>query len=294
VKSQFSTVGIERICGLFGKTRQAWYEETWEAPRLMTENAIVLDLIAMFRRQMPRIGTRKLFYLLAGPLKIHNIKMGRDKLFKLMNNHGLLLKRRRRSTKTTYSQHWLRKYPNLIRFKKVTAAEMIWVSDITYIRVGKGFSYLSIITDLYSKKIIGYYLNRSLNAEGCLEALRMALINRQGKPYGLIHHSDRGTQYCSKEYTELLTQNGIDISMTENGDPYENAVAERVNGILKTEFSIDIIYKSYYQASKSIDDIIRIYNDVRPHASCDYLTPAEAHQKEGELNKRWKNYHVSI
>jgi len=290
MKGQFSSVGFKKLCGLFGKTRQAWYAETWDGPRQMTEDAIVLDLVALFRRHMPRVGTRKLFHLLEQPLIDHNIKMDRDKLFKLLGCHRLLLKKRKRYTKTTYSQHWMRKYPNLIRFKKITAADQVWVSDITYVRVGKHFSYLSIITDTYSRKIIGFCLSKSLSTEGCLQALHMALECRKEK-YALTHHSDRGYQYCSKEYVGLLQQNGIAISMTENGDPYENAIAERVNGILKTEFNMDVTYKSHYQAGKIIKESIRVYNEMRPHASCDYLTPSEAHLQTGELQKRWKGYY---
>jgi len=292
MKEQMNFVGIKKLCGLFGKTRQAWYEETWDDSETITQNAIVLDLVAVFRRHMPRIGTRKLFHLIQQPLADHGIKMGRDKLFSLLSSYGLLLKKRKRYTKTTYSRHWMRKYPNLITFVKVTEANQVWVSDITYVRVGTRFSYLSIITDAYSRKIIGYCLSKTLSAEGCLEALQMALRSRDtgGK---LIHHSDRGHQYCCKEYVGLLQQNGISISMTENGDPYENAIAERVNGILKTEFSMDMTYKSHFQAFKAIEQIISVYNELRPHASCDYLTPSKAHVQTGELPKRWKVYHNS-
>ncbi|MDQ3015550.1 MAG: IS3 family transposase [Bacteroidota bacterium] len=280
-----------KLCGLFGVSRQAYYE----AERLDNKNsitdAIVLVLINECREDMPMIGGRKLIYMLEPQLQEHGIKMGRDQLFDLLRFYGLLVRRRRRSVKTTDSHHWLKKYPNLIIGMIITAPEQLWVSDITYIRTLEGFSYLSLITDAYSHKIVGYALHPTLEAIGCLEALEMAIKDRTNdSPHILVHHSDRGIQYCSSDYVELLNKSEIAISMTQSGSPYENAVAERVNGIIKGEFYPKRVYQNHREAKKSLYAIIRTYNEKRPHASIDYLTPSQAHTREGELKKRWKHY----
>jgi putative transposase len=237
---------------------------------------------------MPRIGGRKLHYLLADTLQKHNISIGRDKLFDLLEEYGLLVRRRKRRAITTNSNHPYYKYPNLIRDLQVVEANHLWVSDITYISLPEGFCYLSLVTDAYSRKIVGYDLCRDATREGPLKALAMALSQLSQKPQTLIHHSDRGSQYCCHDYTSLLQSKGLSISMTEKGDPYENAIAERVNGILKTEFSLDQTFCSYEQASLTINNAIDIYNQQRPHLSCNYLTPNEAHQKQGLLKTKWK------
>lgn len=271
---------------MFGKTRQAYYEETWAISEETVEYVTVIDLVNIFRRYMPRIGTRKLYHLLQEPFQQHGLKIGRDKLFSLLAENKMLVKKRRRRTKTTYSQHWLRKYPNLIKELNVTRPEQLWVSDITYIRVGKEYNYLSLITDAYSRRIMGYCLHRTLDTKGCLNALKMALHKRSGMDK-LIHHSDRGIQYCSFDYTLTLKELGIEISMTENGDPYENALAERINGILKDEFNLSDTFQNHSYAAKAVEEKVNIYNTMRPHASCNYLTPVEAHQQVGELKCRW-------
>ena len=188
----------------------------------------------------------------------------------------------------------MRKYSNLTLELQVISPEQLWVSDITYIRLINGFVYLSLITDAYSHKIVGYSLRKDLSASGCLSALQMALFNREHLQQQLIHHSDRGCQYCCKEYVDLLNENNIAISMTNNGDPYENAIAERVNGIIKSEFNLYSSQFSFDQTSELIKETIVAYNQFRPHASCDYLTPDQAHQKSGALKKRWKNYNQNL
>jgi transposase InsO family protein len=182
----------------------------------------------------------------------------------------------------------MKKYPNLIRGMTVDESEQIWVSDITYIMIEDDFNYLSLITDAYSKLIVGYCLYPSLEAEGSITALKMAL-NQRIKQTSLIHHSDRGTQYCSSGYVGLLQGERIRISMTEKGDPYENAIAERVNGILKTDFDLGRVFKSKEEALTAVSSSIKAYNTLRPHMSCAFLTPAEAHQRKGLLNKQWRN-----
>ena len=230
-------------------------------------------------------------FKLSPQLEEHGIKMGRDQLFDLLRFHGLLVRRRRRTVRTTDSHHWLKKYPNLIQDMLVTAPEQLWVSDITYIRTMEGFSYLSLITDAYSRKIVGHCLYPTLEAEGCIAALQMALDSRKNySPFVLVHHSDRGIQYCSSDYIEMLTKGNIAVSMTQSGSPYENALAERINGIIKGEFFPKRIFQNHKEAKKTLSKIIWIYNEERPHASLDYLTPSQAENENGEIKKRWKRY----
>jgi len=239
---------------------------------------------------MPRLGTRKLHYLLVPQLQQHGIKLGRDQLFDLLAKHKLLIRQRKRKVITTNSRHWMRKFPNLVGELVVTRPEQLWVSDITFIRLGNQWGYLSLITDAYSRQIMGYCFRTDMSAQGCIEALQMALHNRSYPLAVLIHHSDRGAQYCCADYVKLLQDNNISISMTENGDPYENALAERMNGIIKGEFNL---YESHvgFEATKSlIATSIKTYNQQRPHGSCDMLTPDAAHEKNGILKRTWKNY----
>lgn len=229
-------------------------------------------------------------FLLTDTFQKHGIKVGRDKLLDLMAEHGLQVRRRkRRRMATTDSDHPYRKYPNLVKELQVSRSNHLWVSDITYISLSEGFCYLSLITDAYSRKIVGYCLCPTLKADGPVNALQMALTGLPDKlGWSLIHHSDRGVQYCCGDYIALLESREILISMTEKGDPYENALAERVNGILKDEFVLDKTFPTYEQALQSVNKTVEIYNKVRPHASCDYLTPEMAHKKHGVLPMRWK------
>lgn len=239
---------------------------------------------------MPRVGSRKLHYMLSDTLHKHNISIGRDKLFDLLEEYGLLVRRRKRKRAiTTDSNHPYRKYPNQIRELQVMRPNHLWVSDITFISLREGHCYLSLVTDAYSRKIVGYNLCPVPTREGPIKAITMALDGLHGKPQApLIHHSDRGSQYCCNEYTSLLLGKGLSISMTEKGDPYENAIAERVNGILKTEFALDRTFCNYEQASSAVENAIPVYNEQRPHASCNYLTPGQAHQQQGLLKTKWK------
>jgi len=253
------------------------------------EEELVIQEVKKHRVLQPRLGTRKLAVKLCDFVSGHNMKMGRDALFRLLREQDLLVRRRKRKVQTTFSKHWLKKYPNLIREYIPTAPNTLWVSDITYIVANGGFAYLSLVTDAYSRKIVGFWLSETLEAAGSVKALGMALKSCKNTKY-LIHHSDRGVQYCSKDYVKMLTKNGVKISMTENGDPLENAIAERVNGILKQELLRDK-YDGFEAARKDIAKAVAIYNSLRPHLSCDMLTPDEAHQKTGELAKKWKNYY---
>ena len=290
MKKNHSKISVNKLCQLFGKTRHAYYDRSWHKEQITLESAIVLDLVAEQREQMPCIGTPKLYHLIKQPLLKHGIKMGRDKLNNLLSEYDLLIRKKRRRAQTTNSRHWFRRYPNLVREIEVMRPEEVWVSDITYLNVGDGFGYLSLITDAYSKKIMGYCLYPTLEHIGCLNALKMALSNRIYNQ-NLIHHSDRGLQYCCYEYTGLLGEHGVEISMTEKKDPYENAVAERMNGILKTDFQLDRIFPGFQEAQQSIDQAIATYNEKWPHGSCDYLPPDEAHKQKGKLTKKWKTYY---
>ena len=194
----------------------------------------MIELVKQQRLLMPKIGTRKLYYLLENELRL--LKVGRDKLFKILKANQLLIKPKRKYHITTNSHHRFRKHKNQIKELEFTRPEQTWVSDITYIGNRKNPSYLALITDAYSKKIVGYNVSDSLNVRGSLSALEMALKNRKYRNEPMIHHSDRGLQYCSNEYQKILVKNDILLSMTEQDDPYENAIAEKINGILKNEF----------------------------------------------------------
>ena len=239
---------------------------------------------------MPRIGTRKLYHMLTATLQEHKIKIGRDKLFDLLEEHGMLVRRRkRRKASTTDANHPFRKYPNLIRELRVIGPNQLWVSDITYIRLIDEFCYLSLITDAYSRRIVGYCLYPTLQKEGPVAALNMALSSLPAiAAEGLIHHSDRGRQYCCDAYVSALMARKIIISMTEKGDPYENALAERMNRTIKEEFLPDKRLDSFELASLLINNAVNIYNAQRPHDSCNRLTPNAAHQLHGPLLMRWK------
>ena len=247
----------------------------------------VIELVKQQRLLMPKIGTRKLYYLLKEELKI--LKVGRDKLFKILKANQLLIKPKKKYHITTDSHHRFRKHKNQIKTVDFVRPEQVWVSDITYIGNRKNPSYLALITDAYSKKIMGYNVSDSLNVKGSLLALEMALKNRKYRNEPIIHHSDRGLQYCSNEYQKILTKNDILPSMTEQYDPYENAIAERINGILKQEFDIDKYDTSLEIKRKLVHNSIEIYNNYRPHLSNYMLTPNQMHQQKSIKRKSYKN-----
>lgn len=274
-------MGVGQICQLFGYTRQAHYKQQKQEKERVLEQAIVLKLVEDIRLTMPRLGTIKLYHMLQSPMNEHGIKMGRDKLYDLLSYYGLLIRRkRRRKAITTDSDHPFYKYENLVKHVQVIRPNQVWVSDITYIRLTKGFCYLNLVTDACSRKIVGYCLYKDLSSEGTLKALQMALgHNPRNRAETLIHHSDRGIQYCCGEYIKLLNTHHIAISMTKNGDPYENALAERVNGILKGEFKLDNTYPSRQTAQQAVNHAIKYYNEMRPHLSLNLRTPAQVHSK---------------
>jgi putative transposase len=241
------------------------------------------------------MGGRKLHEQLQPFLLAHCIKMGRDALFDLLAANQLLITRRKRRIQTTYSNHWLRKYPNLIKEFTPSAINQLWVSDITYWKINTGeHLYISLITDAYSRKIIGYNVAETMEAIQSVAALQMALATLWGvaKPKQLIHHSDRGIQYCSSKYVKLLQDNEIKVSMTESGDPLENAIAERVNGIIKEEYLNFYETMTLEEAKKQLVKTIDLYNNDRPHMSISNKTPNQVHQGNNINPQRlWKSYY---
>lgn len=286
MKQRHPSARLGELCGLFGISRQAWHQHHKAAGNTALEAEIVIQEVRFFRKKQPRVGTRKLLHHLSERLILHGIKLGRDKLFELLRSFEMLVRRRRRKAKTTDSNHPYRKYPNLIKELNLLKANELWVSDITYIDTDEGFVYLFLITDAYSHKIVGHALSESLEAAAGLVALRMAL-RQLPEGHRLVHHSDRGVQYCAHDYTDVLQANHIRISMTENSDPRENAIAERVNGILKGELLPEQM-ASKHQAKELVEEAITTYNDIRLHSSVDYLTPSQAHLRVGRLANRWK------
>lgn len=290
LKKQERNVSVQTLCSLFGKTRHAHYDYLWRLEHNVLIQEVVLQEVARIRKDLPALGTRKLHLMMKEPLREHQISVGRDYLFNLLSNQGMLIKKRRRRTITTDSKHWIRKYDNLIKGIEINRPEQLWVSDITYLRRNDAFVYLSLVTDVYSHQVMGYHVQNDLSAQGCITALKMAMAKRTTPRLSLIHHSDRGSQYGSKAYVALLDDGKVAISMTQNGDPYENAVAERMNGILKNEFDIEQNKGSMTALRLKVDKSILAYNNLRPHDSCASLTPVQAHQRTGILNKNWKNY----
>lgn len=263
---------IELVCKGFGMHRDAYYKFKKRSVQRKKVELQIVDLIKNERRSLPRSGTRKLYKELQASFNSMKIKVGRDSLFDILRAHNLLVKRKKSSCKTTDSHHRFHKYNNLIKDMQINAPNQVWVSDITYIRTVNGFCYLALITDLFSRKIVGYDISDSLELAGCLRALKMAL--GLAKPAGgLIHHSDRGTQYCSKQYVNALKNRNILISMTQENHCYENAVAERVNGILKDEFFLDQCFFNTKKAKLATKNAIYLYNNKRLHVSLGYKTP---------------------
>lgn len=263
---------IEQTCQCFDLHRDAYYKFKIRKKNQTAVSSQVIELVKEERIVQPRVGTRKLYEVLQGSFEASGLKIGRDKLFDILREHDMLVKRKKASCKTTDSYHRFHKYKNLVKHLIVKAPNQVWVSDITYIRTIKGFCYLAIITDMYSRKIVGYDISDSLELAGCLRALKLAL--RTAHPAaGLIHHSDRGIQYCSNQYVDQLKKRNFRISMTEENHCYENAIAERVNGILKDEFYLDQCFFNTKSACSATHNAVNIYNNKRLHLSLGYKTP---------------------
>jgi putative transposase len=281
-------IDISILCTLSGHSRQAYYKKRRYKEKCQLQGGLIIDRVMDYRKVQPRVGTCKLLWLMGPFLKQHEISIGRDSMYDLLRFHSLLIGKKKRSTpKTTDSRHWMKKHPNLIQHLTPIRAGGVWVSDITYIELCVGHSYLSLVTDAYSRKIVGFHLSEHLTAAGPVAALEMA-IGACGNTEGLIHHSDRGSQYCCSDYVEILQKNNISISMTQSGDPRDNAIAERVNGILKNEL-LDAVYSDAATAGVGVAKSVNIYNYVRPHSSLDMLTPAIAHGQFKHLKHHWKS-----
>jgi transposase InsO family protein len=273
-------------CTLFGIDRQVYYRKIKCRIIKQDKAQLVLKMVLEIRTQMPRIGSKKLYYLLNKDLQ--TLKIGRDKFIDILRANHLLILPKRSYHITTNSHHRFRKYKNQLLDLQINKPEQVWVSDITYIGKREKPCYLSLITDAYSKKIMGYNVSNNLNTESSLVALRLAIKQRKNKEMPLIHHSDRGLQYCANEYQKILTKNEIQPSMTQNSDPNENAVAERINGILKQEFYIDKYNKDLPIMKQIIKETIAIYNEKRPHLSNHMLTPNQMHQQSKIQMKTYK------
>ena len=282
---------VDALCRLFGRSRQAYYEQLHYVAIQSIEEDTILSLVREVRKDFPRMGARKLLIYLKPKFEAMHLHIGRDAFIELLYRNFMLVRKAKNRRKTTFSNHWMHKYPNLTSGYTPAAPNRLWVSDITYIETGGGVIYLSLITDAYSHKIVGWNLSRTLRSSGALAALKMALRDMNGKQPELIHHSDRGCQYCCRDYVNMLHSRDIRIRMTESGDPLENAVAERVNGILKTEWIYDSQPDSWQQAVALVGRIIDLYNHQRPHQSIGYMVPAQVHQTGMKTERMWKTYY---
>ena len=265
-------VSLTTITHCFGLKRDAYYKYKARADMRLKLEQQIISIVKKRRKSLPREGVRKLTKSLDIDFNKANIKVGRDTLFNVLRKYQMLTLRKKTSARTTNSYHRFYKYNNIIKDVKVIRPNQVWVSDITYIRTIKGFCYLALITDMHSRKIVGYDLSDSLELKGCVRALNKAIYQAKNIN-GLIHHSDRGIQYCSNVYTQILKKKKIDISMTEENHCYENAMAERVNGILKDEFYLDQTFDNVAHAKRATKNAINLYNEIRLHLSLDYKTP---------------------
>jgi len=293
MKDSFKVISLANLCSWFGLTRQAYYQSKNRVEKDLIEQEILLDKIGDIRKDHKRLGGRKLFFKLETFMHEHNIKMGRDSFFDLLRDNKLLIKQRKRHHVTTNSNHWMKKYPNLIKDIEPLGPNHVWVSDITYWKTKGGHYYISFITDAYSRKIVGYHVADTMEAIESATALKMAIKTLKISAEGLIHHSDRGSQYCSSMYVNMLKKEGIKISMTENGDPLENAIAERINGIIKGEYLFDYLIKTLLNAKEVLKSVVKLYNEDRPHSSIGNAVPSQVHNNDTdiEIKRLWKNYY---
>jgi putative transposase len=267
---------VSCLCREYNISRANYYKAGRTIEKRQMQSDVMTEMVHQIRKILPRVGGRKLYHMLGEDLVNAAINIGRDRFFGFLRDEGLLIRPTRKYVKTTNSTHRFRTYSNLIEDKKINQPHQAWVCDITYIRTMEGFNFLSLITDAYSRKIVGYDLSSSLELEGCKRSLNMAL-NQLPPNYKLIHHSDRGFQYCSNVYTAILNKHNIQISMAQKGNCYENAMAERVNGILKQEFYLDENFKTREIAQKAVHQAIKYYNEIGPHFSINLLTPNLKH-----------------
>ena len=275
---------LNECCTSFGISRQAHNKALKKAKHCEEFETDVLEKVKEIRKEQPKVGTRKLKKHLEVKF---NFFIGRDTLFSLLSENRMLVKKKRFGMRTTDSRHGFKRHGNKIKDMIIDNPEQVYVSDITYIRVNRLFLYLFLVTDIHSKQIMGYYLGKDMHRNNALKALNHAIKNRVYSNSEIIHHSDCGSQYCSKDYIELLEKNGFTVSMTEENHCYENSIAERVNGILKSELGLEDIFNSIKEAKAKVNKAIETYNTKRLHLSCEMLTPNQAHAKGGPLKKMW-------
>ena len=267
---------VQGLCERVGLSRQAFYKGEKSRLRREVDEDAVVELVRQERALQPRLGARKLKVVIGPELARMGVSVGRDRLFEILREKDLLIEPTCGQPRTTDSRHFFYKYPNLQRCIEPSMPHQVLVGDLTYVRTEEGFLYLSLLTDGFSRKIVGHHANDTLEAEGCLETLKMALgqLSAGTNP---IHHSDRGVQYCCREYIAMLDKRHIAISMTEVNHCYENAKAERVNGFLKQEYGLGRTFRTKALALEAIRQAILLYNERRPHQSLGYRIPAEVH-----------------
>jgi putative transposase len=280
--AQRKAISVLGCCRHLGISKQAYYKVRKNRDEQKEKEESVIKKVLSVRQEQPRIGTRKLHFLLRDDLGV-----GRDKLYGILRKEQMLITKRKKYVKTTNSKHWMRTYADSSKQVELKEPEQLWVSDITYLSTQEEPIYLHLVSDAYSKQIMGHTVSRDLKAESTVKALQMALNRRIYLNRDLLHHSDRGLQYCSKLYIDELRTNNCRISMTQDGSPYDNAVAERINGILKDEFYCDEKFDSFEQVKKHVEQSIMIYNNKRPHLSCSMLTPKQMHQQNTLPVKKW-------
>ncbi len=271
-------MSVQRLCEKVGMSRQNFYKMRHLRCRRYVDEGLIVEAVKAERQQQPRLGTRKLQEVLQPAFEAARVQIGRDRLFDVLRSHGLLLAPLPKRARTTNSQHSLPIFRNLIREFQPTRPNQVWVGDITYLRTDEDFVYLALLMDRFSRKVVGYHCGDTLEAIGCIRALKMALAEL---PEGAhpIHHSDRGCQYCCHEYVDQLQAHGMKVSMTEEMHCYENAHAERLNGILKQEYGLGHTFRSKTQAYAAVDQAIWLYNNRRPHCSLNYSVPEAIHQQ---------------
>ncbi len=277
-QSKAHRYSLATVCAAHGVSRQAFYQHQKHRATERLKEEMVLQLVCQIRTRQPNIGVRKLYHLLTPEFEKIGFQLGRDALFGLLRDHGLLIESSKRGHRTTVANHRFHRYPNRITHIVVDRIHRVFVADITYLQTLEGFVYLALITDLFSRKIVGFDVSESLSVEGALKACKMAIkpVSPIDRP---IHHSDRGVQYCCHAYTQFLNSRGIQLSMTQDGDVYQNAVAERVNGILKIDFLLNQTFRSIHQAIRCVKQSVSIYNNERPHLSLGYQTPQAVYHK---------------
>ena len=289
LRERHPRVTVDEACGLFGYSRQAYYQGFKRGYETSVEIDMILDVVRQIRKSHPKIGVRKLKVILE---RSYGIEVGRDSLFDIMRNAGLLVRRRLRHRRTTFSGHGLRTYPNLVKELVPTRPDEIWVTDITYLYVDGRSMYIFLVTDVYSRMVVGWKVADNMRAENAIAALKMALRNRNPRysKLPIIHHSDRGSQYCSQEYVKLLSENNMIISMTESGDPRDNPIAERVNGTIKNEYLYPL-QVTMSGLGMRVKKAAHLYNAERPHLSLNMNTPEHVYRTGGETHRLWKNYY---